>query len=203
MNILGIHGDYFNRNRKVFESNASIIRDGKIISAISEERVSRIKMDGSYPYKAIEENLRVNGLEPEDLDYVVFATRRPFQDGVSYLRSMISTFQDTSVLPVNTNKFKLHGLGILNRFFKRNSKTPSLNGDVISKFDFQYVDHHYGHAAGAYYGSPFKDALVITLDGGGNGLDGGAYIARNKMIRRLLEIPHFQSPGDNVQRHYK
>lgn len=31
------------------------------------------------------------------------------------------------------------------------------------------VDHHLAHAAGAFYQSPYKESLVITFDGGGDG----------------------------------
>ena len=30
-----------------------------------------------------------------------------------------------------------------------------------------FSDHHFSHAASAYYPSPFNDATILTLDGGG------------------------------------
>src|SRR5690606_15049738 len=63
------------------------------------------------------------------------------------------------------------------------------------KMPLQHFDHHMCHASGAYYCSPFDKALVITLDGGGDGLDGGAYIGDGNRLTRFIEIPHFQSPG--------
>jgi len=196
MIILGIHGNYFNPDAPVLESNASIVRDGKIITAMSEERLSREKLDGRFPWKAIHENLRLTGLDISDIDCVVFSTRSPLANAFAYLKSMGSTFLDTAIIPRNGNKITMHGKGLLKNTVKINPHEICLNGRPDKQvFDIQFVDHHYAHAAGAYYASPFDDALIITLDGGGNGLDGGAYIAKGTRIERFIEIPHYQSPG--------
>lgn len=198
MTILGIHGDYFNPERPVWESNAAVVVDGKIVSAVSEERLSREKLDGRFPWASIHECLRLAGLDSSEIDEVVFATRTPLANIVSYARSTFSTFMDTFVLPRNTTKMKSHGVGLAGRM--NGGASFSLNGQNghSSKehaFPIRFVDHHYAHAAGAFYTSPFSDALVITLDGGGDGLDGGAYMARGTRVQRFIDIPHFQSPG--------
>ncbi len=198
MTILGIHGDYFNPERPVWESNAAVVEDGRIVSAVSEERLSREKLDGRFPWGAIHECLRLAGLDISEIDEVVFATRTPLANVLSYARSTFSTFRDTFVLPRNAQKMKSHGVGLAGRM--RGSASFSLNGQDGSSskdhaFPIRFVDHHYAHAAGAFYGSPFSDALMITLDGGGDGLDGGAYTAEGARVERFLDIPHFQSPG--------
>ena len=40
------------------------------------------------------------------------------------------------------------------------------NNSLKDKIEF--VDHHYSHAAGGYYTSPFENAIVFTFDGKGN-----------------------------------
>ena len=54
------------------------------------------------------------------------------------------------------------------------------------------VDHHASHAANAYYGSGFADALIVTLDGYGSGLAGSISVGRGGAISRLhgVEYPH-------------
>jgi len=47
--------------------------DGAIAACVSEERLSRIKNDERYPRQAIEAVLRTGGVEPEQIDAVVFA----------------------------------------------------------------------------------------------------------------------------------
>ena len=195
MVILGIHGDYFNEERQVFESNAGIVRDGKIICAFSEERLSRTKLDGRFPWLAIDECLKVAKMKPSDVDEVVFSTRNATDNAMAYAKSMWSTYRDTGVMPRNKGKISKNKKGLVSSIVNSDKKTFSFKGQSEKEFNINYRDHHYSHAAGAFYCSPFDDALVITLDGGGNGLDGGAYRASGTDIQRFIEIPHFQSPG--------
>ncbi|MBX4195820.1 hypothetical protein KW796_02610, partial [Candidatus Parcubacteria bacterium] len=46
MIVLGI-------NLTTHDSGAVLIKDGKVLAAINEERLSRIKMDGSAPFRSI------------------------------------------------------------------------------------------------------------------------------------------------------
>jgi carbamoyltransferase len=54
------------------------------------------------------------------------------------------------------------------------------------------VEHHVSHAANAYYGSGFDEALIVTLDGYGSGLAGSISIGRGGAIERVhgVEYPH-------------
>ena len=63
--ILGISAFYH-------DSAAALIIDGEIISAVQEERFSRIKNDNSYPEKSIEYILINSDIRLEYLDYIVF-----------------------------------------------------------------------------------------------------------------------------------
>ena len=49
---------------------ALVGRDGRIIAAMSEERLSRVKMDGGFPFRALETVMRMGGVTPNDLDAV-------------------------------------------------------------------------------------------------------------------------------------
>jgi|TARA_B100000315_G_scaffold242217_2_gene264149 carbamoyltransferase len=63
------------------ESHACILKDGQLIAAISEERLSRLKGDGGYPERAIECVLKLTGIDPNDIDHIAIASRilSPFQ----------------------------------------------------------------------------------------------------------------------------
>src|SRR5688500_13715108 len=45
-------------------------REGRIVAAVSEERLSRIKMDGGFPFRALETVMRIGGVTAGDLDFV-------------------------------------------------------------------------------------------------------------------------------------
>lgn len=65
MIILGISDSH--------EAHACIYKDGKIVAAISEERLSRLKSDQGYPKRAIDKVFEISGVLPEDLDLVAVA----------------------------------------------------------------------------------------------------------------------------------
>jgi carbamoyltransferase len=63
------------------EAQACILRDGEVIAAIAEERLSRLKADMSYPRRAIDKVLEIAGCRGEDVDYVSVSDQcgNPFQ----------------------------------------------------------------------------------------------------------------------------
>src|ERR1700751_2360572 len=65
MNILGISCYYH-------DSAAALLQDGILIAAAEEERFSRRKHDARFPTNAIAFCLRQAGLQPRDIDHVVF-----------------------------------------------------------------------------------------------------------------------------------
>ncbi|MBW1742553.1 MAG: hypothetical protein JRJ47_03875, partial [Deltaproteobacteria bacterium] len=65
MNILGISAYYH-------DSAACLVQDGKVISAVQEERFSRIKHDHRFPELAIRSCLEQAGITGDQLDYVAF-----------------------------------------------------------------------------------------------------------------------------------
>ena len=65
MLVLGISSFYH-------DSGAALVKDGKILSAVQEERFTRIKHDNSFPYNSINHCLKENKLKIEDIDEIVF-----------------------------------------------------------------------------------------------------------------------------------
>lgn len=55
------------------DATACLFIDGEVVSAIAEERLSRVKIHAGFPYKAIDEIFRLNGIGPDDIDKVVYA----------------------------------------------------------------------------------------------------------------------------------
>lgn len=65
MKILGIN--YFGH-----DSSAALVIDGKVVSAVKEERLSRIKHDGAFPKRSIDYCLKNSQLSLSDIDVVAF-----------------------------------------------------------------------------------------------------------------------------------
>lgn len=68
MNILGISAHYH-------DSAAALVVGGVPVCAVQEERLSRHKGDAAFPLLAIDACLEHAGLEPDELDAVVFYER--------------------------------------------------------------------------------------------------------------------------------
>jgi carbamoyltransferase len=57
------------------EAHACIVRDGELIAAIAEERLTKIKTDSRYPRKSIDSVIKIAGISPEEIDAVAFASK--------------------------------------------------------------------------------------------------------------------------------
>lgn len=190
-NIIGIQANFQDLKGITNETSVSMVKDGVLQHAIAEERISRVKLDGRFPHNAIKEIMKLDDVKADDIDVVAVPFLHPSKSNYKYYSSAWKTFWDTGVFLGK----KIRQFGWWSLYHKL--KTPKKQYFEIDgkSFELHYVDHHMSHAAGAYYCSPFDNALVITLDGGGDGLDGGAYIGQGSSLKNLFEIPHFQSPG--------
>jgi carbamoyltransferase len=57
------------------EAHACVLRDGELLAAMAEERLSRVKTDSRYPRRAIDSVLAIAGVAPEEIDIVAFAAK--------------------------------------------------------------------------------------------------------------------------------
>ncbi len=55
-------------------SGAAIVEDGRILAAINEERIARIKLARGFPWQSIQEVMRLTHTQPGDIAGVSVAT---------------------------------------------------------------------------------------------------------------------------------
>jgi carbamoyltransferase len=150
--ILGISAFYH-------DSAAALIVDGDIVAAAQEERFTRIKHDHEFPTNAVKYCLGEAGIEPEDLDYVVFYDK-PLQKFDRLLETYIAFapigFRSFLMAMPLWLKTKLHlPREIKKALDKRYNKRIAFTG------------HHESHAASAFFPSPYEESAILTLDGVG------------------------------------
>ena len=157
ISVLGISAFYH-------DSAAALIIDGKIIAAAQEERFSRKKHDSSYPFHAIEFVLKEANLSLSKVDYIAFY-EKPFLKFERLLETYLAFaprgFKSFSMSMPIWLREKLFQKKVLFNELKNHNK----NFNDINKIYFS--EHHYSHAASAFYPSPFKSAVILTLDGVG------------------------------------
>jgi len=151
MDILGVSCFYH-------DAAAALLRDGQIVAATMEERLTRKKHDNGFPARAIDFCLEQGDIQGPDLDYVVFYEKPMVKVG-RILQTALSTFPRSwdfwreAVTAYVSEKFWIksllqHHLGV----------RPE---------QILFCDHHMSHAASAFFASPFDEAAVITVDGVG------------------------------------
>ena len=190
-NVLGVQANFLEPDGITNETSASLIVDGKLVSCVAQERISRVKVDGKFPHDAIQDVLNQAGITGKDIDVLAVPFLHPKKGNYKYFQAGAKTFMDTGVFLGKLMRKSLW-FSIYNAIKGEKQHYFELDG---KKLALDYCDHHKAHAASAYYPSPFKKALVITLDGGGDGLDGSAYVGDGNKLIQLFEVPHFQSPG--------
>jgi carbamoyltransferase len=195
MKILGIHDGH--------TATACYLEDGKIISALSEERLSRKKGQGGFPLAAIQHIFDKHNICPDTLDLIALT---------GFLKPLTSTDQYQSgrqkYFPKIIKMYPGDPRKIINFIVSRGKKNRLQEKKLLQGLDeaklplnkVKLVEHHQTHAATAYYLSPFyhqnKPTLVITLDGSGDGLAGTvSLIDAQGNWKRLKNISSFDSLG--------
>ena len=182
--ILGISSFYH-------DSAVALISDGEILSAVQEERFTRIKHDSSFPINSIKWILQENNLELNKIDYFVFYDK-PF---VKFDR-LIETYIDQS--PLGFKSFKLAiPLWLKEKLFLKRLiiKTFKKNFKQFDGSKLMFSEHHLSHAASAFYPSPFKKAIILTLDGVGEWVTSSIAIGEENNIDIKKEIKFPSSLG--------
>jgi carbamoyltransferase len=151
MKILGISAFYH-------DAAAALLVDGLPVAAVQEERLSRRKNDAAFPIHAIEYCLDAAGLEPEQLDAIVFY-ERPMLKFERVLTMALRTF------PHSYRAFPHAMKNMLGEKAWVRGIISSRLGVPGSKILF--TEHHQSHAAAAFLTAPTKEAALLTADGVG------------------------------------
>ena len=184
--ILGIHDGH--------NSTAALLKNGQIVSAISEERLTRRKNEVGYPKKAIEAVLKMDGITGRDLTKIVLSSN--FMHSEDRLRN-IDIWYRVGLLDQKRDEEKTYQKEL---FLHRLSNRKAIVREHLKIKDdkIEIVEHHLSHAAAAYYGSPFgfdESVLVLTCDGTGDGLAATVSIGHKGKIERIAETSRHDSLG--------
>lgn len=189
MVVLGIHDGH--------TAGAAIIRDGVVLAAVSEERLTNIKNVSGPPLLSIAEVLRISGVQPEEVNLVAIGCL--VRVGAPYADKNLLAQMQVAVAPYLHSHIFAHAYV---NFFHRFRETATIkeffsaNG-VTAPIIF--LDHHLTHAASAYYQRPWKeDAVIVTLDGSGDGLSATVSVGSGWQIQRIAETTFYDSLSNNV-----
>ncbi len=175
MIILGINAYHAN-------AAAAIVVDGRLIAAVEEERLNRIKYAAGLPVRAMQFCLDQAGVKLTQVDHIAIP-RDPWARLGTKLRYAIR-------MP----RFALDRARVMKRF-------SGIREDIAAAFQvapddirarFHRIEHHAAHLASTYYVSPFDRAAVLSADGLGDFASSMCAIGEGPNMRVLGEVafPH-------------
>src|ERR1700691_2026863 len=175
---------------QMHDSSACIVRDGELLFAVAEERISRLKHDARFPQLAVQACLQFAGVRAEQLDEVCFGwqTAGPVyrhdlkmyalgQWPLTYMNALNSTRHFVSMWHQQS------GAKAFARIFGP------------TKARLRFVDHHLAHAISAYGYSGFEDSAIAIMDGRGAWEATSIWHGRKGRIEHVLTIPFPNSIG--------
>lgn len=190
MNILGISAFYH-------DSAAALIRNGRLVAAVQEERFTRRKHDERFPERSIRFCLQKTGLQPGDLDAIVF-----YEKPLLKFERLLHTY--LACAPRGFSSFrKAMQAWLGKKLFLKDDITREMAriaGMKVRRYRktnprILFTEHHESHAASAFFPSPFESAAVLTMDGVGEWATASIAHGSGNRLKILRELPFPHSLG--------
>ncbi|MER9489305.1 carbamoyltransferase [Mesorhizobium sp. M0563] len=176
-----IHENRFElRNAFMHDGAAVLVRDGRVIAAVEEERLNRMKHSNKLPIRSIQYCLSAAGVQLNDIDRVALYASEPYANAM--LEGMSASHPDILSIPLGA---KTLVQDLLTREFG-----TKLNSSRIS-----FVSHHQAHAVSAFAMSGFEQSLILAIDGSGDFLSGLVAVGSGTEITQLEAFPENNSLG--------
>ena len=150
MNILGLN---------VFhaDTSACLVKDGKIIAAVEEERFTRIKHFTGFPKNSIDYCLEEGNLKIKNIDFVCVNYNKSYNFKEKVFFSLNNAY--------SSNFFKKAFFSLrknsLNNYFLK-----FYNEDITNKI--KSIPHHLAHIASTFYFYNISNAIGFSFDGSGD-----------------------------------
>ena len=143
-------------------SSAALVRDGKTLGAVSEERFSRKKFDDAFPEKSIDYLTTELGISLEEIDEIAIAWS-PRLTILGQLKSL----HKKSLRFFLEKREGAKGRSRFNKFLL----ISNLKNEIRQRYQFKgkitFVDHHLAHAVSAFIQTEKNEGLCMVADGMG------------------------------------
>jgi len=182
-------------------ASACLLADGRLVAAMAEERLTRVKMQRGFPFGSARAVMELAGVAPAQVEVVALAGRygRAPLRLLSKAYSKLPAGKGPLELPQRLYRHYENGLAWLPLVRDLEAR---LSGSVLRMaLDaleiprntlVRLVDHHAAHAHSA--ASMLEgDGLVVTMDGYGDGLCASAYLRSGDSLSLVESRPYLSS----------
>ena len=191
--ILGIHYGH--------DAGVAIVQNGKIVAAINEERIRNKKHYNGIPELSLSEIFKISKIHPSEIDAISIVgisdvSKLSESSAYPIYAHLYYTWNPITINPKTAPAFTSHNY----RFRDVDELKTILTKIGVPIKEILFVEHHLGHAAGAYYLSHWntdEKVLIFTADAAGDGLSSTVSIGHNGQIERLKdsESTYYHSLG--------
>ena len=174
------------------DSGAAVYLDGRLVSAVNQERVDRVKNSGAFPWGAIDAALEVAGASERDVDRIVIgsgftpsAALRAFPDQHASAREQGQFSPLLHAYVVYQSALRATGLHTIELDACREILKRRLKARPFGTAEVEIMDHHRVHAEAAYRTQGRPRALLLTVDAMGDGTSVTVSEAKDGQIDRI------------------
>jgi carbamoyltransferase len=191
------------------DAGAVLLADGRIIAAVNEERLNRMKLSIGFPRLAVEEVLRLGNVKQGEIGRVAMAAH--IEKWVSSSQPNKGWFQRASKVdrirnraasalakPLANVPGAYRGYMMLKRlsFGRRRANVERTLREMGIAAPVSYHVHHLCHALSAHDASGYSESLSVSLDGGGDGACSNVCDMNSKQYALLNKIESVHSIGN-------
>jgi len=186
--VLGIHDGH--------NASAALVKNGSVVAAVQEERLVNEKNYSGTPTNSIRKVFEIADIHPSEVDLIAIAslvrTHAPLKERPIHVR-----LYEKYAFLFRSHKMRKLLIYFLHKRRDMNEIIGVLKELGIESKEIMFVEHHFAHAACAYYQRPWDDeTLVLTLDGAGDGLCASVNIGRDSTIERIASTTAYNSPSN-------
>lgn len=168
------------------DTSAALIKDGKIIGAIEEERITRQKHISEFPKNSIEWLLKKENITIDEVDHVVTSFELEKFKGNVNTWGFNTNFHD-ELTTIGSEKIAIDNEIV----YLKLKRDMNKNGFE----QWESVPHHFAHAAGAYYLSGFNETNILVIDGRGEDKSTSLMYGKDGNIKIIDQYPIKDSLG--------
>jgi len=196
------------------DSSAALIRNGKVLAALQEERPKNIKHYDGIPEFSMREVFKIANIHPSEVDLIAITNLVRVHSPSSRKIQAAPGMPKESQLGARV-WFALHALGyvpfvsshtfakmyvkILHNFREMRQTRKVLDGLGLLDKETVFIEHQLSHASAAYRSCPWsydEPTVVFTADGAGDGLSSTVSISEKGEIRRVASSTSYDSLGN-------